>query len=184
MCGGFIWDFVDQALHRKAQDGTDLWLYGTDFEKEEPRHWYSLPNTTAITGSNTYFCANGIIGADRTVHPQYYEVQKVYAPVQTLAVNPDSGSFTVKNKMLFTNINALECRWQIEVGGRLLMHGKLEPIDCPPLSEVTVSLPYTMDQDWQRALPLLGTNLCCGLCLSLWRRKMAAICTTTTGVTG
>ena len=26
------------------------------------------------------------------------------------------------------------------------MHGKLEPIDCPPLSEVTVSLPYTMDQ--------------------------------------
>ncbi len=146
MCGGFIWDFVDQALHRKAQDGTDLWLYGTDFEKEEPRHWYSLPNTTAITGSNTYFCANGIIGADRTVHPQYYEVQKVYAPVQTLAVNLDSGSFTVKNKMLFTNINALECRWQIEVGGRLLMHGKLEPIDCPPLSEVTVSLPYTMDQ--------------------------------------
>lgn len=60
MCGGFIWDFVDQALHRKAQDGTDLWLYGTDFEKEEPRHWYSLPNTTAITGSNTYFCANGL----------------------------------------------------------------------------------------------------------------------------
>ena len=114
--------------------------------------------------------------------------------MQTLAVNPDSGSFTVKNKMLFTNINALECRWQIEVGGRLLMHGKLEPIDCPPLSEVTVSLPYTMDQvtedgmavltvffattrelpGLERALPLLGINLCCGYASACggerWRR--------------
>ena len=75
MCGGFIWDFVDQALRYKAPDG-DHWLYGTDFEKSEPRRPFQLPNTTAMTGSNTYFCANGIIAADRKVHPSAYEVKR------------------------------------------------------------------------------------------------------------
>lgn len=58
MCGGFIWDWVDQAIDEKRvnkdYDGFNL-LYGTDFEKDEPRHWYSPINTTAMTGSNTYF---------------------------------------------------------------------------------------------------------------------------------
>lgn len=29
-----------------------------------------------MTGSNTYFCANGIIAADRKVHPSAYEVKR------------------------------------------------------------------------------------------------------------
>lgn len=145
MCGGFIWDFVDQALHRKSSDGKDMWLYGTDFAKDEPRHFYSLPNITAISGSNTYFCANGIIAADRTVHPQIYEVKKVYAELKTTAVNLESGSFKVKNKMLFTDVNSFLCKWQIHTDGRLMMHGQLEPIDCAPLSEVFITIPYTIE---------------------------------------
>lgn len=145
MCGGFIWDFVDQALRRKSPEGKDMWLYGTDFEKQEPKHFYSIPNTTALTGSNTYFCANGIIAADRTVHPQIYEVKKVYAEIKTTAVNLESGSFKVKNKMLFTDVNEYICNWKIEKNGQLIMHGKLEPIDCAPLSEVFITIPYTID---------------------------------------
>ena len=62
LCGGFIWDFVDQAIHKK-ENGVDKWLYGGDFDEG------------ATSG---YFCANGIIAADRTPHPSYYEVKKVY----------------------------------------------------------------------------------------------------------
>ena len=65
MCGGFIWDFVDQALHVKDENGNDNYLYGTDFQGQEPHKLIDIPNTTAMTGSNVYFCANGIIGADR-----------------------------------------------------------------------------------------------------------------------
>ena len=36
MCGGFIWDFVDQALHVKDENGNDNYLYGTDFQGKEP----------------------------------------------------------------------------------------------------------------------------------------------------
>lgn len=36
MCGGFIWDFVDQTIHRVNENGQDEWLYGDDFAKQEP----------------------------------------------------------------------------------------------------------------------------------------------------
>ncbi len=65
MCGGFIWDFVDQTIHRVNENGQDEWLYGDDFAKQEPRNIINIPNTTAMAGSNTYFCANGLIGADK-----------------------------------------------------------------------------------------------------------------------
>lgn len=55
MCGGFIWDFVDQALHVKDENGNDNYLYGTDFQGQEPHKLIDIPNTTAMTGSNVYF---------------------------------------------------------------------------------------------------------------------------------
>ena len=57
MCGGFIWDFVDQALHVKDENGNDNYLYGTDFQGQEPHKLIDIPNTTAMTGSNVYFFA-------------------------------------------------------------------------------------------------------------------------------
>jgi beta-galactosidase len=84
MAGGYIWDFVDQAIRKKTPDG-DQWLYGTDFEKYEPGRFTHIPNTTAMTGSNTYFNANGIITADRKPHPSYFEVKKVYCEIKVVA---------------------------------------------------------------------------------------------------
>lgn len=54
MCGGFIWDFVDQALHVKDENGNDNYLYGTDFQGQEPHKLIDIPNTTAMTGSKDY----------------------------------------------------------------------------------------------------------------------------------
>ncbi len=62
MLGGFIWDWVDQGI---IQNGKVL--YGGDFGDK--------PNLHA-------FCMNGIIMSDRTLTPKYYEVKKVYSPVQ------------------------------------------------------------------------------------------------------
>ena len=35
MCGGFIWDFVDQTIHRVNENGQDEWLYGDDIIKSK-----------------------------------------------------------------------------------------------------------------------------------------------------
>lgn len=142
MCGGFIWDFVDQTIHRVSEDGKDMWLYGDDFAKDEPRSAMDIPNTTALAGSNTYFCANGIIAADRTVHPQIHEVKKVYAEIKTEAFDINKGTYRVKNKFLFTDISAFTCRWSVEAEGDILDSGELEKFECEPLSETYITIPY------------------------------------------
>lgn len=147
MCGGFIWDFVDQTLHVKDENGNDNYLYGTDFEKAEPRKYkfINIPNTTAMSGSNTYFCANGIIGAERTPHPQIHEVKKVYQEIKTEAFDLEIGKFKVKNKYLFTNVSAFKCRWEIKAEGELVDSGELDKFECEPLSEVFITIPYSYD---------------------------------------
>lgn len=141
MCGGFIWDFVDQALHRKGPNGEDMWLYGTDFEKDEPRPAFDIPNTTAMTGSNTYFCANGIVAADRTLQPSIYEVKKGYQYFVTTAKDLDQGLFAVRNKMLFTNLSEYRCVWKIETEGEKIASGEIA-LSTPPLSSTDFHIDY------------------------------------------
>lgn len=145
MCGGFIWDFVDQTLHVKDENGNDNYLYGTDFEKLEPKKLIDIPNTTAMTGSNVYFCANGIIGADRQPHPQITEVKKGYQEIKTEAFDLMTGKFKVKNKFLFTDVSNYKCRWVIKAEGEVVDSGELDKFECEPLSEVFITIPYTFD---------------------------------------
>ncbi|MDE5984585.1 MAG: DUF4981 domain-containing protein [Eubacterium sp.] len=145
MCGGYIWDFVDQTLHVKDENGNDNYLYGTDFEKLEPKKLIDIPNTTAMTGSNVYFCANGIIGADRNPHPQITEVKKVYQEIKTEAFDIMTGKFRVKNKFLFTDISAFKCKWVLKAEGEIIEFGELDKFECEPLSETFITIPYSVD---------------------------------------
>ncbi|MBO4539286.1 MAG: beta-galactosidase, partial [Clostridia bacterium] len=59
LAGGFIWDFADQSIKVTDDDGTVRWTYGGDFGDK--------PNF----GS---FCFNGILRADRSPNPAFFEV--------------------------------------------------------------------------------------------------------------
>ena len=142
MCGGFIWDWVDQALRVKDENGNENFLYGTDFEKDEPRHWYSGIDTTAITGSNAYFCANGVIGATREPHPQYWEVRHVYQPIVTTAFDVTKGRFNVRSRFLFTDVASYKCKWRIECEGEEILSGEMEKFSLNPLQEEFIDIPY------------------------------------------
>ena len=47
MCGGFIWDFVDQAIH-KRKDDTDQWLYGSDFDEAYSPYGFRKKNAKGM----------------------------------------------------------------------------------------------------------------------------------------
>lgn len=149
MCGGFIWDFVDQALHVKDENGNDNYLYGTDFQGKEPHKLIDIPNTTAMTGSNVYFCANGIIGADRNPHPQIVEVKHGYQNIGITAKdikNGEFGEFTIKNKFLFTNLSDFNCKWVIKAEGKEVLNGTIGKIDCAPLEEKEIKIDYDLSK--------------------------------------
>ena len=142
MCGGFIWDWVDQALRVKDSEGRDNLLYGTDFEKDEPKHWYSGIDTTAMTGSNAYFCANGVISALREPHPQYWEVRHVYQPIVTTAYDLSCGRFNIRSRFLFTDISSYKCKWKIECEGEEIQSGEMDKFSIAPLQEEFIDIPY------------------------------------------
>ena len=100
--GGFIWDWVDQGLVKKTDDGRDYWAYGGDFG--EPVHDFD-------------FCINGMVWPDRTPHPAMWEFKKLAQPV---TVELRSGSrqhhppvLTVTNKQDFTSLEWLTAEWEL-----------------------------------------------------------------------
>lgn len=167
MAGGYIWDYVDQSLRYKTPDG-DHWLYGTDFEHCEPRRPLQAPDTTAMTGSNTYFCANGIISADRKPHPSYYEVKKVYAEIKAVEKDAKAQLYTIRNKHLFTDLSDFEILWEVEAEGQLIESGKLKDVNALPLSEADFTVPYDRAK--------LPENKECTLTLSYLNKKAHPWC--------
>ncbi len=148
LCGGYIWDFVDQAIHKKGENGEDMWLYGTDYN--EKKIWIAPPyNTCAITGSNVYFNANGIIAADRKVHPSIHEVRKVYCEIQIKAIDPDKGKFLLKNKQMFSDLSKFDITYLITADGERVATGFLKREDfekLAPLSEKEIEVNYSLDK--------------------------------------
>jgi len=129
MCGGYIWDYVDQAI-RVKENGVEKWLYGGDFDEG---------------ATSYYFCANGIIGADRVPHPSYFEVKKVYANLKAHAVDLAKGILSVQNKNLFIPLDGYSLRWAVAVNGETAAEGTVETLDVPPLSSKEITLPYSLD---------------------------------------
>jgi len=83
--GGFIWDFIDQALYRTLENGERVLAYGGDFE-ERPADWG--------------FCTDGIVYADRKASPKMQEVKALYS---NLKMDVKDGVLTVKNRNLFVD---------------------------------------------------------------------------------
>ena len=83
--GGFIWDFIDQALYRTLDSGERVLAYGGDFE-ERPADWG--------------FCTDGIVYADRKASPKMQEVKALYS---NLKMEVTAGVLTIKNQNLFVD---------------------------------------------------------------------------------
>ena len=128
--GGFIWDFVDQALKwPSAAAGTDhVFVYGGDFNDYDP--------------SDNSFCCNGIIAADRTYHPHAYEVAYQYRSIHTSAEDVLSGVVNVYNEYFFIDLSRYMMEWDIEVDGVKVLKGVVSKLDVAPQQSANVELGY------------------------------------------
>jgi len=140
MLGGFIWDWADQGLYHTAADGTRFIAYGGDFGDR--------PNQGK-------FCLNGMVFADRSLPPKYWEVKKVYQPVAVEAISVELGAVTLKvaNRYHFTNLHELEVRWQVTCDGQVIDAGTLEEIDLPAGESKELSVPMESITD-----PVVGAE--------------------------
>ncbi|XP_020414127.1 uncharacterized protein LOC18785437 [Prunus persica] len=105
--GGFIWDWVDQALLKDNADGSKHWAYGGDFG--------DVPN-------DLNFCLNGLIWPDRTPHPALHEVKYVYQPIK---VSFSKETLRITNTHFYKTTQGLEFSWDVHGDGCKLGSGIL-----------------------------------------------------------
>ncbi len=126
--GGFIWDWVDQGLTKKNENGEDYFAYGGDFgEKKHDRN----------------FCMNGIVASDRKSTAKLVEVKKVYQNIAFSNWELKRNSLQIKNKFFFTNLNEFDLKWEIKENGLPLQTGILTDIFIEPQKSKVVEIPFS-----------------------------------------
>ncbi|WP_176214813.1 glycoside hydrolase family 2 TIM barrel-domain containing protein [Reichenbachiella faecimaris] len=117
--GGFIWDWVDQGLLETSDEGEQYFAYGGDY-----------PHAPVKSDSN--FCINGLVQANREINPHIWEVKKVYQNIKIKAVDLKRGEFLVQNKYDFTNLSQFNFVWQLKDDERLIAEGLLPVLSIEP----------------------------------------------------
>jgi len=123
--GGFIWDWVDQALVQTLDDGTERLAYGGDFGDE--------PN-------DGVFCINGLVAADRTPHPSLLEAKVVFQPVR-FEWSSD-GALHVTNEHDFTNLADIgDLDWAVTIDGDEVAAGTFGRVEVGPGASIELLVP-------------------------------------------
>lgn len=130
--GGFIWDWVDQALISTTEDGTDYYAYGGDF---------------GDTPNDGNFCMNGLVFPDRSPHPGLMEVKYIQQPVEVTWSNESTYEVNVMNRNFFTDLSDLSINWYLLADGKKEYVGTLgsSPIGPRKTKTLRIPLPELMD---------------------------------------
>ncbi len=126
--GGCIWDWVDQGLSARDDQGKDYWTFGGDYG----------PKNVPSDGN---FNCNGIVFPDRKPHPGYWEVKKVYQYVKFTPVDLKKISFTIQNKYDFYDLSNTEISWELLNNGKIVLTGKLAPFTLQPKAKKELVIP-------------------------------------------
>ena len=120
--GGFIWDYVDQAI---LHDGK--LYYGGDFH-ERP--------------SDYDFCGNGIMFADRTPTPKLQEVKYCYQFIDT---EINAKEITITNRYLITNLNEFDTFMTLYADGNEVKKETYH-LCCDANESITIENPFVVDE--------------------------------------
>ena len=118
--GGFIWDWVDQALEYEDEDGNPYLAYGHDYHPDLP------------TDGN--FLNNGLVDPYRNPHPHLHEIKKVYQPAH-FQWDQKSNILSITNKNYFASLKDMALKWTVLENGIQVEEGLFRYINIPPQQE-------------------------------------------------
>lgn len=107
--GGFIWDWVDQGLSKKDEEGNHFFAYGGDF---------------GDTPNDRQFCINGLMFPDRSPHPTAYEAKFCQQFFQFELTSTQPLTIKVTSEFLFRNSDNETLFWSISEDGHELTAGE------------------------------------------------------------
>ncbi|MEM3715857.1 MAG: glycoside hydrolase family 2 TIM barrel-domain containing protein [Candidatus Bathyarchaeia archaeon] len=131
LCGGFIWDWVDQGLKKRTEDGVEYWAYGGDFGDE--------PN-------DGNFCINGLVWPNRVPHPAIWECKKIQQPVETEPVDLSKGLVRILNRYDHLDLSVIDITWELTEDGKVIQEGVLPKMYTKPRESEIVTVPFTIPE--------------------------------------
>ena len=148
--GGFIWDWVDQTIAKTDDKGHKYWAYGGD-----------MGFVGVVNDSN--FCANGLVAADRSLHPHIWEVKKVYQYIAFEPVAFMQNRIKVTNRFDFSTLDNYQLVWAVEANGETIKSGKmnfptLKPHQSAEIEIPMGALPATDDKEYFLTLRAFSKN--------------------------
>ncbi len=126
--GGFIWDWVDQGIRQRTEEGEPWFAYGGDFG--------DAPNDGP-------FCLNGVVFPDRRIQPAMWESKKVMQPVAVEAADLAAGQVTVINRHHVSDLSHLNIGWTLAADGEVVQEGELPPLETSAGASEVVTVPFT-----------------------------------------
>jgi len=131
LLGGFIWDWIDQALMRREPDGTTWYAYGGDFG--------DLPN-------DGKFCMNGLLFPNRTPQPKLLDLKQAFQPFALDGQEAASGKIGVRNRFSFRNLNEFLMTWTLRCGNTLVASGELSNVNLMAGEGMVMSVPLEIPE--------------------------------------
>ena len=134
--GGFIWDYIDQAITTKDCYGVEFEGYGGDFDDR--------PNDGSFSGDGICYSKG------RVPSPKMQEVKYDY---QNIKITIEEGKAHIENRNLFTNTNEYTAILTVEKIGEIIAEEELK-IDCPPLESIDYELELELPKDNEYVITL------------------------------
>lgn len=75
--------------------------------------------------NDSNFCANGLVAADRSLHPHIWEVKKVYQNIAFEPVPFSANRIKVTNRFDYTTLDNYQLAWAVETNGETVASGKM-----------------------------------------------------------
>jgi beta-galactosidase len=125
--GAAIWEWCDQGLYKTNANGQRFVAYGGDFG--------DAPN-------DGQFIVKGVVFADRTPKPCYFEVKQVYQNIAVMAADAANGKVEIFNKHFFKDLSEFEVAWELSEDGKVIQSGTMPTPEVVPRQKVVVTVPF------------------------------------------
>jgi beta-galactosidase len=139
VAGGAVWMFQDQGILRRSDDPARV-VNGDLMVWLDREHYYD---------TNGYYGVDGIVFSDRTPQTDFWQVRKVYSPVQvaadSLRVTPGANRITLKveNRHDFRSLAGLQLRWVLRQNRGARQEGTI-PLAAPARGTDTVVVNFEL----------------------------------------
>jgi beta-galactosidase len=139
VAGGAIWLFQDQGLLRTARDRKSVVNGDLMVWLDEHRYF----------DTHGYYGVDGIVYSDRRPQIDYWQVRKVYSPVQireqTLAAKPgpQNVSLQIESRFDFRSLEGINLNWSLRKNAATLQGGVI-PLRARARETETISIPVTL----------------------------------------